>query len=182
MKTGVVKRMRRAYLRDGRNAALNFINTCKKDQKGVYRDLLGNYPQFLNWCQEAGVIDDELWAQLDVEQYCYEPQAKAVFAEAKNLRTILSDVFNSLARRERPAELWLGFFNQWVKTANSHLHYQPGARGLEQYWADINEELSPPLWFITVEAMYLIDSGGSILEKVPVVRRFIPGCEQKRYT
>jgi predicted RNA-binding Zn ribbon-like protein len=163
------RRRATTYLDDGRNAALNFINTYKKDYKGIYRDSLRNYEGFLIWCEATGVICQDRLLQLELEMRCYEREAEQVFDRVVSARHCLSELFNCLlAGREVHAHV-LHFFNDMAAEVRGHLQYEIGERGLEQFWMNINEELAAPLWFVMSEAMMLIDSRGlRLVKKCPL--------------
>ncbi len=169
----IIKPARRSqatvYLEDGRNAALNFINTYKRDYRGIYRDSLRNYEGFLNWCAATGVICQDRLLQLDIEMRCYVREAERVFELALATRKCLDELFNCLLSGRPVHGQVLHFFNQMAAEVKAHMRYEIGPRGLEQFWININEELAAPLWFVMGEAMLLVDFGKlQLMKKCPL--------------
>jgi predicted RNA-binding Zn ribbon-like protein len=145
-------------LHDGGNPALNFINTYKRNYKGIYTDSLRNYEGLLQWCEATGVICWDRLLQLELEMRCYEQEAAQVFERALSVRRCLAELFSCLVSARPVHEHVLHFFNQVAGEVKGHLHYAVGPRGMEQFWINIHEELPTPLWFIVSEAMQLIDA------------------------
>ena len=160
MKTTVKRpaRQRAVYLDDGRNPALNFINTRKRNRKGDYDDLLGSYLQFLEWCERCGVIDWDTCLVLEAEQHCYEREAENALEYALNLRLALRVLFDNLLDGAPPDEFFLQYFNRVMREVQSHLEYQQGGHGLSQFWVNVHEELQSPIWFIAEQAAQLMGS------------------------
>ncbi|MDB5157106.1 MAG: zinc finger protein [Mucilaginibacter sp.] len=146
-------------LTDGGNHALNFINTQRRNRKGSLYDLLDNFGDFLYWCQQTGLITWERYMELELESRCHEEEARMAFGTLRTARTTLDEIFVSLMKREEVYPLWLERLNDYVDRVRPHLHYDNGVNGLQQYWRDIDEQISFPFWLIINEACSLINSG-----------------------
>lgn len=158
-----------AYLTDGGNPVLNFINTWKKDSKGQVIDLLESYISFLNWCQDTNLVNWDQWLALELEQRCYEQDAEMTWFRVKSARNCFDELFNCLASGENVHPLIIDRFNSLAELIRPHLRYEMGEHGPELFWHGIEEELNLPLWLIISSAVKLIDSGNwRKIKKCPV--------------
>lgn len=160
---------RAAKLTDGGNPALNFINTHKKNRKGILTDSLAGYSDFLYWCQETNLIDWNTLLELDFERHCNEYEAELIYCEAITARNCLDELFNCLAGNEPVHPLVFDRFNGWVGAIQLHLRYEMSPVKPELHWYGIDKELGFPLWLIIASAVKLIDRGDTYkIKKCPL--------------
>ncbi|MDB5004677.1 MAG: hypothetical protein JWQ34_2902 [Mucilaginibacter sp.] len=149
-----------ARLTDGGNHALNFINSCKKDRKGGFIDLLTNYESLVNWAHQSNLVDWDTYLRLQHELYCNPAEAALCYAVARGARNTLDELFNDLVAGREVHPLIITRFNDQYADMCQHLRYQPGNDGIiRQYFFDIEENLNLPLYLIIAQATRLLDTG-----------------------
>jgi|GEM_PF-2380301 predicted RNA-binding Zn ribbon-like protein len=149
-----------ARLTDGGNHALNFINSCKKDRKGGFIDLLTNYFSLNSWAEQSKLIDWNTSLVLEHEAKCNPPEAELCYAVARGARNTLDELFNDLVAGREVHPLITTRFNDQYNNMRQHLRYQPGTDGqIRQYFFDMEENLNLPLYLIIAQAAHLLDTG-----------------------
>ncbi|ASU33941.1 CGNR zinc finger domain-containing protein [Mucilaginibacter xinganensis] len=143
---------------EGDIPVLQFINTYR-DRGGIRRkDYLGNYEEFLNWCNEFKIVDLEDYNCLNFEGYCNPHDANLVWHRAIRLREIIYEFINSTLRDKQIHEHAVAYFNEEVNEANAHLRFELIGNSLQVMWFNTHEELAVPLWIIVKQAAVLLQS------------------------
>ncbi len=145
-------------LTNGGHPALNFINTERKNYRGQYIDLLTNYSTFLSWCRNTKLIDDEMWMELDVEQYCYTKEAAEIFGKIITARRCFEHLFNAIFDNRHIEAGIIALFNEIAEEVRAQLTFGQGDRGLQLYWRNSTEEMNLPLWMIISAGVQLAQS------------------------
>src|ERR1700744_1133659 len=110
---------------DGDVPVLQFLNTCQnRGQRGA-KDYFENYGDFLDWCLEINIVDQEEYNALEFECYCnIMLEADRVFEQVIKAREMLYELVSCLLRGKEVHPQLINRFNAVVNEANKFLHFE----------------------------------------------------------
>jgi len=139
---------------------LDYVNTTS-DHAGrpLQDDLAPGYVNLVDWCRQAGVLDENDTRRL-LRAASKEPrEAAAVRKRALALREALDELVLALGTGRDPSPEALDTFNREHQQALAHGRFVPDAASLRWQWAD-GSHLDRPLWPVCQSAADLLTSEG----------------------
>lgn len=143
---------------DGNIPVLQFINTMRNRGGKQTKEYLNSYNDFLTWCYEIKIIDQDEYNILDLEQYCYHHEATGILNRVIMAREMLNELIHCLITDVPVHEQVIEHFNLITNEANNHLRFEITPYGLQEMWFRTNEEMAAPLWVIIKQAGDLLQS------------------------
>jgi hypothetical protein len=143
---------------EGDIPVLQFINTFSRRGTAQAKNYLKNYGDFLTWCYETRIINQDEYNILDLEIYCYEHEAAGIFNRVLLVREMLNELIHCLMTDSPVHSIVLEDFNLIMNEANSHLRFEMFEGGLLEVWHKTEEEIAAPLWRIIKWAGLLLQS------------------------
>jgi predicted RNA-binding Zn ribbon-like protein len=137
---------REQFPMEGDIVILKFINTKRMRQSLHTKDHLKNYQDFLIWAIVMGVIDEETYDTLSLENYGNKHAAEKIFPEVINFRDALYDIIHNYLHRRVCQPAAINIFNSVNREAGKCLQFITTEDGPEQTWVKMSEEFEFPLW------------------------------------
>lgn len=154
----------------GGEPSLDFVNTAEWNGDELLVDLLSDYESLVRWAVQAGVVDARVARKLRSRARLDRDEADRALASARELRGILHDAFNAIARAHGRARI-SDAFNSSVTALGGRLsealqHRRIGAeRGRARfYWSGMGDRLDCIEWPIIWNAAHVLasDSADSV--------------------
>ncbi|MDF2433779.1 MAG: hypothetical protein JWP44_3410 [Mucilaginibacter sp.] len=150
---------------DGDIPVLQFLNTRRNRGTGAAKNYLNTYDEFITWCYEIRLIDQNTYNKLCTERYRYVNEAASNVNKVINAREMLYELIYCIMNDEPVHPATLDEFNWINNKANGHLCFAITAYGLQEVWFNIDEEMAFPLWRMIKCAEELFTSGDMKLIK-----------------
>ncbi len=135
----------------GGDASLDFVNTVDWKARGTSSERLLDYERLTRWAQGAGILTDGSAERLRRIARSHPKKAKAALAEALRLRSVLHQLYRSVAAGNRRTAVWEDF-NDLLAGSLHLLQVKPRdeSRGAEWGWRGSVDSLvamlPPVLW------------------------------------
>ncbi len=142
----------------GNSLCLDFINTVHDRPSGMPLDLLTNYSDLLQWCQQTHLLTEQTFKQLSEEAAQKPEQAVHVLTEAITLREVLYRIFLAVSQGVPPPSQDMMALNTTLTIAMPRLQVIPEVHGFIWDWADKERSLDSILWPIVRSATSLLTS------------------------
>ena len=144
---------------DGDTFVLQFLNTHSKRGTADAKNYLKNYDEFIVWCYEINLIDEDDYNILICEGYCYAHEAESILNKVLLAREMLYEIICCMINNEPLHPITLNDFNMLNDEANKHLRFEMTPDGFQNVWFNINEEMAFPLWRMMKCAIAFLTSG-----------------------
>ena len=133
---------------DGDIPALQLLNTCRNRDTANTKNYINTYEDFLTWCYEIRLIDQDTHNLLEIEGNCYVQEAAGIVNQIILTREMLYDLICSIRYDEPVHHRVVEEFNAINDEANKHLRFAMTGYGLRKVWRNVDEEMAFPLWLI----------------------------------
>ncbi len=143
---------------EGDIPVLQFINTHKNRGTAQAKNYLKNYDDFITWCYEVQLVDQDDYNILEAESYCFVQMATGIVNQMILAREMLHELIYCIMRDEPVHPITLSDFNSFNEAANKHLSFEMTAYGLREVWINIEEEMAYPLWKLIKDAATFLTS------------------------
>jgi predicted RNA-binding Zn ribbon-like protein len=144
---------------EGDTPVLQFLNTHRYRGTARAKNYLNNYDDFITWCYEVGLVDQDGYNILDAESNCYVHEAESIVNRVIMAREMLYELICCIQNDEPVHPITIGDFNSFNDEANKHLGFAMTAYGFRAVWRDTDEEMAFPLWKIIKYAGEFLASG-----------------------
>jgi predicted RNA-binding Zn ribbon-like protein len=144
---------------DGDIPLLQFLNTFRYRGTAHAKNYLKTYDDFITWCYEIRLIDQDAYNTLDLEGHCYQHEAAGIVNQVIVTREMLYELVYCMTHDEPVHPITIGDLNAIYDEANKHLCLAITAYGLQEVWNNADEELAFPLWQIIKLAVHFLTSG-----------------------
>lgn len=156
---------------DGGNLAIDLVNTVDWAGDTLSDERLEDYAGLLRWGGEAGVLEREVGGNLTRHALQEPDTADQVYAETRELRTLLQQLFLAYIEDQDPPPERLLIFNRLVQQGLKHRSLRNVNRGdnsgcLSWQWDDMGEDLRSPWWPVVDAAATLLTSKDAARLKV----------------
>ena len=146
----------RAFEWVGGEACLDFNNTVSWNRDGLREERLLAYPDLVAWAVEEGTLRGP-GPLLDEARH--RPRAAAgALARAREVRSVLHDVFRRLAHGGRPTPKHVLALERFLSEGFHHLGVTARGRGYAWTWPAPGRDLARPLWPVAWSAARLLTS------------------------
>jgi predicted RNA-binding Zn ribbon-like protein len=144
---------------DGDIPVLQFLNTHRYRGSAQAKNYLNTYDDFITWCYEIRLIDQDAYNILELEGYCYADEALGIINQVIVAREMLHELIYCIVNDEPIHPVVTDEFNSINNEANKHLCFAATAYGLREVWHNVDEEMAFPLWRIMKYAAVFLTSG-----------------------
>ncbi|HLH57299.1 MAG TPA: ABATE domain-containing protein [Verrucomicrobiae bacterium] len=142
----------------GGDLSVDFCNTVGGKREGIPRENLHNYADFLNWCEQAGLVQKPERELLQSRALKEVDLAASVFSRAIALREALYRIFYALGNGSEPAAADIGILNSELSKTLGRLRLKQNvdSRQFEWMWSKAELELDSPLGPVAHSAANLL--------------------------
>lgn len=142
----------------GNHPALDFTNTVSWRSTGPENERFEDYRHLLRWTLDARLLDRSQIGAL-AESAGQDPaRAEAVLRLAVELRAVLHDLLQDMARSRTPSPATIEGFNAFLAEALAHVCLTCGKECGTIWWRGLEEDLGGVLWPIVWSASGLLTS------------------------
>jgi len=135
---------------------LDLVNTVNQRKAGHFDDRLESYADLLSWAEQTGALDKASVRALERAAALRPADARAVLAEARELREAVYSIFNALAAGRRSPPAALATLNRMLAHALAHLELLPGPHQFDWRFAGAADALDRMLWPVARSAADLL--------------------------
>ena len=151
---------------DGDIPVLQFLNTHRYRGSARAENYLNTYDDFITWCYEIRLIDQDVYNVLELESYCYVSEAVSIVNQVIVIREMLYELIYCIVNDEQVHPIVIDEFNAINDEANKHLCFAITAYGLREVWRNVHEEMAYPLWrIIKCAGQFLISEDVKFIKK-----------------
>lgn len=148
---------RRVFNLSGGSVSLNFINTLWRRRAPDRTELLDSYDALLAFAEQAGLISDRDYLDLQGLAQAEPELSDATLTEARTLRETLYRIFSAIAQGDHVAEADLQTIESWAARACSSGSLVSSAGRYD--WEFVSsDDLRRPLWPIALKSVELLRS------------------------
>jgi predicted RNA-binding Zn ribbon-like protein len=144
---------------DGDIPVLQFLNTHKNRGTAHAKNYLKTYDDFITWCYEVRLVDQDAYNILEAESYCYVDEAAGIVNQVIAARETLYELVYCIMNDEPVHPVTINEFNSLNDEADKHVCFAMTAYGLREVWSNIAGEMAFPLWRIVKYAGEFLISG-----------------------
>jgi len=142
----------------GGRLCLAVVNSVLWRRSAEPRDLLADYPGFVEYLAEVGCVDDPMRDQLLATAELLPAESAAVFEQVIELREVLYRVMSAAAAGAQPAAADLDLLNTTVARGMRMLAVRPAGGGYALTWGPAEQGVDWPLWEVATSAAAVLGS------------------------
>jgi predicted RNA-binding Zn ribbon-like protein len=118
----------------GGDLALDFTNTMGGKRGGVAREKLHSYADFLAWCSQGGLLDNQLEEELTIQAANCPEEAASVLARAIALREAIYRIFAAVIENRIASAEDIALLNLELASGLRRLCVAPGKGKTDFEW------------------------------------------------
>lgn len=140
----------------GQSLVLDFVNTHESATGGTPEvETLASYGDLAEWSRRAGVLGDELAAQIDAEARAHPDRAFVAYTRALELRADADAIFRAIANGDAPAPSCLQRLRDEYREAIDQARLTSAGASFRWQWRD-EASLDLPRWLVAQDAVDLL--------------------------